>query len=174
MGNKWYLLKVLSGKEKQLTEHMNQQISLGNLKNVIRFVCPTEKEYVTVKNKKVLRDKIIYNGYVYFESKNKLNEDELKDFSNLPNVLSMFGNKLPLLMSESDVNKILKDSILEERIENKKLKYFIGEPVTVTDGPFKTFEGKISKIVDDKVEVEIKIFGRPTFVSMNFDQIEKT
>jgi transcriptional antiterminator NusG len=173
MSSKWYLLKVLSGKEKQLTEQLNQQISLGKIKNVMRFVCPIEKEYVTIKNKKILRDKIIYNGYIYFETKNRLNEDELKDLSNYPYVLSMFGNKLPILMNDADVNRIIKDSALEERIENKKLKYFIGDSVSVKDGPFKTFDGKISKIIDDKIELEIKIFGRSTFVLMNFEQIEK-
>jgi transcriptional antiterminator NusG len=173
MSSKWYLLKVLSGKEKQLTEQLNQQISLGKIKNVTRFVCPIEKEYVNVKNKKILRDKIIYNGYVYFETKNRLNEDELKDFSNIPNVLSMFGNKLPILMNDADVNRIIKDNLLEEHIENKKLKYLIGENVFVKDGPFKTFEGIISKIIDDKIELEIKIFGRSTFVLMNSEQIEK-
>jgi transcriptional antiterminator NusG len=173
MANKWYLLKVLSGKEKQLTEQLNQRISLGKMKNVTRFVCPIEKEYVTVKNKKILKDRVIYNGYIYFEAKNKLNDDELKDLSNIPNVISMFGNKLPILMSDVDVSKIIKDEILDEHIENKKLKYIIGDNIIVKDGPFKTFEGKVSKINDDKLEVEVKIFGRSTFVSLQIEQIEK-
>ncbi len=173
MTNKWYLLKVLSGKEKQLTEQLNQRISLGKMKNVTRFVCPIEKEYVTVKNKKILKDRVIYNGYIYFETKNKLNDDELKDLSNIPNVISMFGNKLPILMSDVDVSKIIKDEILDEHIENKKLKYIIGDNIIVKDGPFKTFEGKVSKINDDKLEVEVKIFGRSTFVSLQIEQIEK-
>lgn len=173
MDSYWYVLKVLSGKEKTLAEQLNQQISLGRIRNVKRFICPTEMEYVTVKKKKVLRSKVIYNGYIYFETKNKLNEDELKDFSNVPNVISMFGNKLPMLLSKTDVDKILKDEILEEHVETKKLKYSINEIVIVNDGPFKTFEGTISKIHEDKIDVDIKIFGRATTVSLNKEQIEK-
>jgi transcriptional antiterminator NusG len=173
MSTKWYLLKVLSGKEKQLTEQLNQQILLGKIKNVERFVCPTEKEYVKVKNKKILRDKIIYNGYVYFETKNKLNEDELKDFSNIPNVISMFGDKLPILMNDADVRKIIKDEALQEHNENKIMRFLVGDTVLVKEGPFQTFDGKITKINDEKIEVEIKIFGRSTFVAMNLEQIEK-
>jgi transcriptional antiterminator NusG len=173
MSTRWYVLKVLSGKERQLTEQLNQQISLGKIKNIQRFVCPLEKDYVTVKNKKVARDKVIYNGYVYFESNKTLNEDELKDFSNIPNVISMFGNKLPILMSSSDVNKILKDDILNEHIESKKLKYQTGEFVTIKDGPFKNFEGKVVKLYDDKIDLDVMIFGRPTSVTLHMDQIEK-
>lgn len=169
----WYVLKVLSGKENTMTEQLNQQISLGRIKNIIRFICPVEKEYITFNKKKVLRSKVIYNGYIYFESKNKLNEDELKDFSTVPNIISMFGSKIPLLLNKSDVEKILKDEILDEHIEMKKLRYHINELVIVNDGAFKTFEGVISKINEDKVDVDIKIFGRTTTVSLNKEQIEK-
>jgi len=173
MTSKWYVLKVLSGKEKQLSEQLNQQIELGKIKNIKRFVCPLEKNYVTVKNKKVLRDRIIYNGYVYFETDHKLNEDELKDFSNIPHVISMFGNKCPILMNQSDVDKILKDDALDVHVESKILKYNIGEYVTIKDGPFNNFEGKITKLNEDKVDLDVMIFGRPTNVVLSIEQIEK-
>jgi len=174
MDSFWYILKVLSGKERQLTEQLNEQINSGKIKNVSRFLCPLEKEYVTISAKKVLREKVIYNGYVYFETKHKLNEDELKDFGSLPNVISMFGNKLPMLMSSIDVRRILKDDDLDKHIESKKLKFIIGEPVTIKDGAFKSFEGVVSKVVEDKIDVEVKIFGRPTFVTLNQEQIMKS
>jgi transcriptional antiterminator NusG len=174
MDSFWYILKVLSGKERQLSEQLNEQINSGKIKNVVRFLCPLEKEYVTIKNKKILRERVIYNGYVYFETKHKLNEDELKDFGSLPNVISMFGNKLPIMMNSIDVKRILKDDDLNQHIESKKLKYLIGELVTIKEGAFKTFEGIVSKIVDDKIDIEVKIFGRPTLVTLNQDQIVKT
>ena len=62
----WYVIKVLPGKERQLNDQYNMQISLGNIKNIVRFICPTDSELVMVKNKKVLREKVIYNGYLYF------------------------------------------------------------------------------------------------------------
>lgn len=173
MKNFWYVLKVLSGKEKSLTEQLNQQISLGRIKNVNRFVCPIEQEYVTAKNKKFLKSKVIYNGYIYFESPHKLNEDELKEFSNIPNTISMFGNKLPLLLSKTDVEKILKDDILDEHNEHKKTKYLIGEIIIINDGPFKTFEGVVSKINEDKIDVDVKIFGKTTTVSLFEEHILK-
>ncbi len=169
----WYVLKVVSGKEKQLTEFLNEQISLGRYNFITRCICPSDKEFVTINKKKVLREKIIYNGYVYFETKKRLNEEEIKEASNLPNVSSMFGNKSPILLSHEDVKKIIKDDTLAERIESKQIKFKIGETVMINDGPFKSFKGDVTKINNDFVDVEIKIFSKPTLVSLNMEQILK-
>jgi transcription antitermination factor NusG len=50
METNWYVVKVLPGKERSLTEQFNKDISLGRIKNIARFVCPTEKEFVAVKD----------------------------------------------------------------------------------------------------------------------------
>lgn len=169
----WYVIKVMPGKERSLNEEFNKQISLGRIKPVERFICPTEKEFVTVKDKKILRDKVIYSGYLYFESKNKLTEDELKDVASLPNIMGMMGNKTPLRMSSTDIRRILKDDSLESHIESKKIKYLVGESVIISDGPFKSFNGVISEIKDERVMVEVKIFGRNNKVELTLSQIEK-
>jgi transcriptional antiterminator NusG len=100
-------------------------------------------------------------------------EEQLKVISTIPNIMGMMGDKMPLLLKETDVRRILKDDTLEEHIESKKLKFVIGESVIVSEGPFKTFEGVISDIKGDKIDVEIKIFGRNTAVSLTLEQIQK-
>jgi len=173
MENNWYVVKVLPGKERSLTEQFNKEISLGRIDNIVRFVCPTEKEFVVVKNKKVIREKVLYSGYLYFEAPKRLMEEQLKIISTIPNIMGMMGDRMPLLLKETDVRRILKDDTLEEHIESKKLKFVIGESVIVSEGPFKTFEGVISDIKGDKIDVEIKIFGRNTAVSLTLEQIQK-
>ena len=66
------ILKESIEKERQLNEQFNEQVSLGRIKNIKRFVCPTEKNFVLVKKIKILKEKVIYSGYLYFESENKL------------------------------------------------------------------------------------------------------
>ena len=173
MDTSWYLIKVLPGKERQLCEHFNKEISLEKIKNVIRFVCPTEKNLITVKNKKVLREKVIYSGYLYFETKEKLDERELKVLASQESIMRLLSDKTPVLLRKSDVNKILMDDILDEHNQSKNLKLEPGVIVVVNDGPFAGFNGVISTIKDDKIEVEIKIFGRSTNVSLNFNQVNK-
>jgi len=173
MESNWYVVKVLPGKERTLTEQFNKEIGLGKIKNISRFVCPTEKEFVVVKKKKVLREKILYSGYLYFESSTILNENELKGISLIQNIMGMMGERIPVKLRESDIKRILKDESLEEHIDSKKLKYISGEIVRVVEGPFTSFEGIISEIKGDRVDIEIKIFGRNTAVSLLINQIEK-
>lgn len=173
METNWYVVKVLPGKERTLTEQFNKEISLGKIKNINRFICPTEKEFVSLKNKKVLRDKVLYSGYLYFETTSKLNLDELKSLTALPNIMGMRGDKTPVLLRESDIRRILKDDILENHVESKKLKYSKGDSIKVIEGPFSSFDGIISEVKGDKIDIEIKIFGRNTAVSLTLNQIEK-
>ena len=173
MNTAWYVVKVLPGKERSLNEQFNKDIGLGRISNINRFVCPTEKEFVVVKNKKVIREKVLYSGYLYFESPKKLEEDDLKIISLIPNIMGMMGDRMPLLLKDTDVRRILKDDTLEEHIESKKLKFDSGESVIVCDGPFKDFNGIIKEIKGDRVDVEIKIFGRNTAVSLTLEQIQR-
>lgn len=173
METTWYIVKVMPGKERSLTEDFNKQISQEKIKNIIRFVCPTEKEFVIVKNKKVLREKVLYSGYLYFETPIKLEDSELKTIAHLPNIMGMMGDKTPVLLRDSDIKRVLKDDTLETHIESKRTKYISGDRVMVADGPFKGFEGVISEVNGEKVSLEVKIFGRNTPVELTLSQIEK-
>jgi transcriptional antiterminator NusG len=167
------VVKVLPGKERSLSEQFNKEIGLGKIKNINRFVCPTEKEFVALKNKKVLREKVLYSGYLYFESIKNLEDDQLKEIALIPNIMGMMGERIPVKLRESDIRRILKDDSLEQHLDSKKLKYISGEIVKVIEGPFTSFEGTIKELKNDKVDVEIKIFGRNTPVTLNLNQIEK-
>lgn len=173
MSTAWYVVKVLPGKERSLNEQFNKDIGLGRIININRFVCPTEKEFVVIKNKKTLREKVLYSGYLYFEAPKKLEEDDLKIISLIPNIMGMMGDRIPMLLKDTDVRRILKDDTLEEHIESKKLKFDTGESIIVCEGPFKDFNGIIKEVKGDRVDVEIKIFGRNTAVLLTLEQIQK-
>lgn len=170
---KWYVIKVMPGKERQLTEQFNTQISLGNIDYINRFVCPLEKEFVVVRKKKTVRERVIYNGYLYFESEIPLTDDQLKTVAANPSVMGMLGDRTPRRMSENDIEKILKDESLEKHKENKSIKFINGENVVITEGPFSSFNGIISTIHGNKVQLNVKVFGRDTMVEVNLEQISK-
>jgi transcriptional antiterminator NusG len=171
--SKWYVIRVIPGKERQLNEHFNTQISLGKMSFIDRFVCPMEKEFVVIRKKKALRERVIYNGYLYFESQNQLTEDQLKTVAAFPAVMGMLGDKRPRRMSEDDINKILKDEVLEKHKESKSIRFMIGENVIINEGPFTSFNGVVSNIYNDKVQLNVKVFGRDTMVEVNIEQIAK-
>jgi transcriptional antiterminator NusG len=173
MKTSWYLVKVLPGKERQLTEQYNKEISLGTIKNILRFVCPLEKNLVVVKNKKVIREKVLYSGYLYFETQEKLNDDDLKVIAHQQSIMGLLGDKTPIHLRESDVARILKDDVLDEHIQSKKVTLNVTDIVTISDGAFNGFNGIVSAIKGDKVDVEVKVFGRGTIVTVGIEQVEK-
>ena len=173
MSTSWYVVKVLPGKERQLTEQYNKEISLGSIKNILRFVCPLEKNLVVVKNKKVIREKVLYSGYLYFETKQKLNDEDLKVIAHQQSIMGLLGDKTPVLLRESDVARILKDEVLDEHIQSKKITLNSGDIVSISDGAFSGFNGVISSVKGDKVDVEVKIFGRGTIVTVGIEHVEK-
>lgn len=173
MENVWYVIKVLPGKERQLRDNLNLQISLGKIKNILRFVCPTEKSIVLVRKKRTVREKVLYSGYLYFETENELSNDQLKELANIDGVMDLNGVKRPVKLKQSDVERIIVDEKLEKHQKDKSLYFEVGEVVLVNDGPFKNFEAKISKLTNELVDLEIKIFGRLTDVTLSTEQITK-
>ena len=85
--------------------------------------------------------------------------------------MGILGDRTPVLIRDVEMKKVLK-SENEEVLKNDTI-YRKGELIKITDGPFKTFEGHISEIRDEKVDVEVTIFGRVTNVNLDIFQIEK-
>jgi len=168
----WYLVKVLPGKERQLMEQFNTQIELGEIKNIVRFVCPLEKQYKMIKNKRVIRERVIYTGYLYFETDHELDQDELKNLSYLPEIMKVLGDKRPVRLRDREIQRVLNEGQKGQDLQSK-VDYRVGEVVKVIDGPFNSFEGEVRMIDGTKVDVDVRVFGRPTKVSLTVDQIQK-
>ena len=95
---------------------------------------------------------------------------------NIKRVSGFLGTKgMPVPVSDKEIEKILgqmKDGIAQPK---STIDYSIGEKVQVVDGPFASFSGLIEDIDEEKlrVKVSVSIFGRPTPVDLEFNQIEK-
>ena len=82
----------------------------------------------------------------------------------------------PTPISQKEVDNILHQ--IQEGVEKPKQKilFEIGEAVRVKDGPFTDFHGNVEDVNYDKskLRVSVSIFGRPTPVELDFNQVEKS
>ena len=175
-GNKWYVLKAVSGKEAKVKEYIEAEMKHNDLlaANVSQVLIPVEK-HATVRNgKRIVKEKVSLPGYVFVEA--KLKGDVAHTLRFLPNVLGFLGGlDEPTPVPQSDINRMLGTAEETEFEENLDVPYAVDETVKVTDGPFSGFSGVVEEVNSEKhkLKVMVKIFGRKTPLELSYTQVEK-
>ena len=175
---KWYVIRVISGKEKKVKEYLDKEVKINNWSNsVVQVLCPIEKVFKVLNGKKVLREKTLFPGYILLEAiEGKLTDDIIHAVKNVTGVIHFLGKEHPTALRKSEVNKMFgkMDEVSEQGISYAE-PYIIGETVKIVDGPFNDFNGTVEEINQEKkkLKVVVKIFGRATPVELNYMQVEK-
>jgi transcriptional antiterminator NusG len=181
--SKWYVLRVVSGKERKVKEYLDKDISRSGWTEVIKQVfLPMEKVYKVQNGKKVMREKNYFPGYVMLEvTDGKLTDDIIQHISNVSNVMHFLtdgkGSKGNIIsLRKSEVNKMLgKVDEMNDQGVTMSEPFIVGETIKIIEGPFNDFNGVIEEVNDEKkkLKVTVKIFGRSTPVELNYMQVEK-
>lgn len=176
--SKWYVLRVVSGKEKKVKEYLDKEITRNGWSNVVKQVfLPVEKVYKVQNGKKVMRERNFYPGYVMIEvSEGKMTDDMRETISNTSNVIHFLGKDNPIALRKAEVNKMLgKVDEMSDTGVTMSEPFIVGETIKIIDGPFNDFNGVIESVDDEKkkLKVTVKIFGRATPVELNYMQVEK-
>mgnify|MGYP000639801940 CR=1 FL=1 len=128
---------------------------------------------IKIKNgkRKTVREKI-FPGYVLVEM--IVTDDSWYVVRNTPNVVGFIGSgNMPVPVSEAEIKSLRKRMGADEPQYNIDLQ--LKDPVKITDGPFKEFDGKVSEVDSEKgkVKVLVNMFGRETPVELDFLQVKK-
>lgn len=175
---KWYVLRIVSGKEKKVKEYLDKEIQINGWDKVIlQVLCPLEKVFKVQNGKKVLREKILFPGYIMLEAlEGKLNDVMIQGIQSVTNVIHFLGKEHPIALRKSEVNKMFgkMDEVSEQGIGIAE-PYIVGETVKIIDGPFNDFNGTVEEVNEEKkkLRVMVKIFGRDTPVELSYTQVEK-
>lgn len=180
---KWYVLRVVSGKERSVKEYLDKDIARqGWSEYIVQVFLPMDKVYKVQNGKKVMREKNFYPGYVFMEVVDgKLNDDMVQHISNISNIMHFLtdgkGSKGRIIsLRKSEVNKMLgKMDEMSEQGMTMSEPFIVGETIKIIDGAFNDFNGVIEEVNDEKkkLKVIVKIFGRSTPVELNYMQVEK-
>ena len=169
---KWYTVKVQNNRERSVSEKLRTEM-VRDFNEDLNVLIPT-KTISTVKAGKIKqKEQIMYPGYIFVET---ASVDKVLHFVKVINGMSGVlkdpqGN--PIVMRKSEIEKMA--GIIEEVNRKSKDLYVLGEEVTVVNGPFSTFRGKIQSIdyEKDKIKLEVSIFGRATIVDLTLVDISK-
>jgi len=169
----WYAIHTYSGYEEAVARNLRQRIeSLGVEDKIFNVIVPSEKKIKIKGGKRVPEEEKIYPGYVLVEM--IVTDDSWYVVRNTPRVTGFVGTGIyPVPLDKKEVDRLFKRMTTD--VTKHKIDLVLGETVTVTDGPFKDLEGKISEIDDErgKIKVLVPMFGRDTPVELDFLQVKK-
>ena len=171
----WYSLRVISGKEMSIQEEIMREISdAGISEQVSEVFVPYEKVVALRNNKKVVKDKMFFPGYILV--KMDMNAKSRHIVENTPGVIRFVGPKggEPVPLRGREVKRIFGEVERKEGKEILAAPFSVSDPVKVVSGPFIDFTGVVEEIFEEKqkVKVEVSIFGRPTPIELDFFQVE--
>lgn len=169
----WYAIHTYSGYEEKVADSIRQRINAVDMADKIFDVMVPKEKQIEIKNgKRKVVEKKIFQGYALVEM--KLTDETWYIVRNTPGVTGFVGTSTqPTPVSDDEIRKIKKRMGVEDP------KHFIdfseGEVVSITDGPFKGFDGSISEIDNQKgkVKVMVSMFGRDTSVELDALQVKK-
>jgi transcriptional antiterminator NusG len=170
----WYIVRAQSNRERSVSERIIKDGIGGDLMGKIgRVIVPTEKSFHLKNGKKVQREKVMYPGYIFVET-NAVGELKyyLKAVNGASGFLTSRGGVIQSL-TQTEVDRMLGVQKEKEEVAELFDHFIIGESVKVLDGPFTGFTGTVESIKDQKVKVEVMIFGRKNLVELSSLQIEK-
>jgi transcriptional antiterminator NusG len=175
MANQWYVVHTYSGHEDKVKKNLEMAVDNLNMHDFIsRILVPVEEVVEVKQNKRRIKKRKFYPGYVFIEM--TVNNTTYWLIRNMAGVTGFLGGLKPVPMAQNEVNDLL-NAIADTNAKKPKpaVSFEREENVRVIEGPFKHFIG----IVDDvnqakgKLRIMVTIFGRPTPVELDFLQVEK-
>ena len=173
---KWYIVNTQTSCEQMAKASIEERIrSLRVDDKFGQILIPAENVVELVKGKKATRSRKFFPGYIFVQM--VMEDSTWHLVKNASKVTGFVGGKVkPPEVPEEEVMRVTRQMEVGAEKVQPKVKFSIGESVTVIDGPFSGFNGAVEEINPEKgkVKVLVSIFGRPTPVELDFIQVEKT
>ena len=173
---KWYIVNTQTSCEAIAKASIEERARSQKMADQFgQILIPAENVVELVKGKKATRSRKFFPGYIFVQM--ELTDETWHLVKNASKVTGFVGGKVkPPEVPEDEVLRVTKQMETGAEKPTPKVRFSVGESVTVIDGPFSNFSGTVEEINPEKgkVKVLVSIFGRPTPVELDFVQVEKT
>ena len=171
---KWYVLSVVSGQEQLVIDNMKERVQKQWLSDdVVDYLSPIVNEYSMKKGEKVVKQKKLYPGYVFFKS--RMNDKIRYVIRNTPWVrLIVWAETRPVPVEDYEYENIISQIKKSQERSDLKIPYKEWDVVLLKTWDFKWMKWSIKTIDTEKwtVIVNIEMLGRLTPVVIDADKIE--
>ena len=171
-----YILQTFSSFEQKVADTLKDIIKKKELGDKIEDVLVPVHEVTEVKRgKRVQRKKKYFPSYVLV--KMEMNKELYHMIKNIQKVTGFLGSAgTPVPVSDSEIDKILGNIKEGSLVPEPSISFDVGEQVKVCEGPFASFTGLVEEVDEEKsrLKVSVSIFGRPTPVELEYNQVEKS
>ena len=174
MEKKWYIINVASGSEATAKSAIEERIrSLKKEEFFGEILIPSENVVELVKGQKQTKSRKFFPGYMFVQM--VMTEQTWHLVQGASKVTGFIGGQKPQPVPENEVTRVTQQMATGAEKPKPKLRFSVGENVTVVDGPFSNFTGTVEEINEEKAKVKVlvSIFGRPTPVELDFIQVDK-
>ena len=175
MEKQWYVVNTYSGHENKVKEKLEMRAESMDMKDYIfRVIVPEQKE-IEVKDG-VTKEKVkkMFPGYILVEM--VMSDEAWYVVRNTPGVTGFIGSSgkgaKPTPLQPYEVDTILHNMGISRLDVDKELE--VGQKVKIIAGAFTGMFGTVEKIDLDnqKLELNVDLFGQETSVEVELSQIE--
>ncbi|QDK44358.1 transcription termination/antitermination protein NusG [Bdellovibrio sp. HCB185ZH] len=176
MDKKWYIVNVQTSCENTAKKAIEEKIKTSKMEEMFgEILIPAENVVELVKGQKQTKSRKFFPGYIFVQM--FLNDETWHLVRNASKVTGFVGGTKtrPPEVPEAEVFRVTQQMAGVAEKPKMKVKFSVGENVTVVDGPFANFQGTVEEINEDKAKLKVlvSIFGRPTPVELDYIQVDK-
>ena len=173
---KWYIVQTFSGFEQKVAETLRETVKIKELgEKICEVLVPLHEVTEVRRGKRVQKKKKYFPSYVLV--KMEMSKDLYHMIKNIQKVTGFLGTRgQPVPVSDKEIDKILGNIKEGSLVPEPSISFDIGEQVKVCEGPFASFTGLVEEIDEEKsrLKVSVSIFGRPTPIELEYNQVEKS
>jgi len=172
---KWYILQAYSGYEGRVEQTIREKLRIKGIEHLVdEIFIPSEDIIRTKEGKKRKVNQKYFPGYVLIHM--ELTPELWHLLMDVNRVSGFIGGtpQKPLPLDEKELEEIR--SQVNEGFQQKATEdeFSVGQKVTIIEGSFGNFSGTIDEVNLErrKLKVLVSIFGRPTPVEVEFENVK--